>query len=436
MTDLPGSSGLPLVGESLKFLAGPYAFFRDRTATHGDVFRTHLLGEPCAVVSGPAAAALFVDHDKVQRERSQPPNVFALFAGPSVPHLDGDAHRDRKAILMQAFSRSALEGYLPGLTALVEGAFARWAGQGETRWMDELQRLSVEAVCGAFLGESGGPRVEALLGHYAAIERAFGGLPVKLPFTAYGKGLAALDEVLALFGACVRERREKPTDDGLSRMLGHTTASGARLDDDQAAREMHHMIMAGRIVWAHLATLILELEKAPALRARLDVEVGERAAGPLAAADLLALPYLGALVREVKRVSPAVPCIFGRAKQEITFGSHTIPKGWMLVLALRQSHEAGPAFQDPARFDPERFLAPRAEDEKTPNGFFPHGPGAALGSHHCAGTDLATLLTLVFAVTLSRGYRYELPAQDLGYDWRHVTPGPKDGLRARISKRG
>ncbi|MBL8685630.1 MAG: cytochrome P450 [Myxococcales bacterium] len=435
-TKIPGSSGLPLLGETLAFIGGPYRFVSDRLQKHGRVFRSHLLGKPCVVVSGPEAAKLFTDHDQVQREGSQPSNVFALFAGPSVPHLDGDAHRERKALLMQAFTRDAITHYLPAMQAHVEASFARWATAGELRWMAAMQRLSVESVCESILGEREGPRVDELVRHYRAIDKAFTGVPVALPGSAYAKGLSALESILVIFRAMVAEHRAKPSKDGLSRILTHKTPAGSTLDDDAAAREMHHMIIAGRIVWSHMATLAIELSKAPAIRERLEREVRELAPeGALTVEGLRAMPYLDALVREVKRASPVVPSVFGLAKREIVFEGKTIAKGTMLMLGLRASHELGDVYERPEAFDPERFLAPRAEDERHPHGFFPHGPGQFMTSHHCAGTDYATTLTKVFAIVLARGYRYELPPQALEYRWNQLTPEPRDGLRVVLTAR-
>jgi cytochrome P450 len=436
-TKLPGSTGLPLVGESLRFMRGPYAFVDAGVRKYGSVYKTHLLGRPCAVVTGPAAAELFVDHAKVQREGSQPPNVFALFAGPTVPHLDGDAHRERKAILMQAFTRSAITAYLPAMQAHVEAAFERWVGKGRMRWMDDLQRLSIESVCGSILGARTGPRVEELVAHYRTLDLAFTALPLKLPGTAYSKGLEALAAILRCYRAIIAEHRAKPADDGLSRILSHVTQGGAKIGDDEAAREVHHLVIAGRIVWSHLATLIIELDRNPAVLAKLVEEIQKGSPrGAITLEQRAALPYLKNVVLEVKRMSPVVPGVFGLAKQDIQFEGHVIPKGWMLLLGLRKSHEMGSVYDHPERFDPDRFADGRAEHEKHPHGFFPHGPGAFATSHHCVGTDYATTLTEVFAIVLSRGYVWKLSPQDLGYRWNQLTPEPKDGLLATITRRG
>src|SRR5579862_3818416 len=109
----PGSTGLPGLGETLSFLKDPYAFVRDRAAAHGPIFRTSLFGHRTAVVIGADAAARFIDPELVERHGSQPGPVFRLFAGPSVPHLDGAEHAGRKAILLSAFTRDALSTYLP-----------------------------------------------------------------------------------------------------------------------------------------------------------------------------------------------------------------------------------------------------------------------------------------------------------------------------------
>jgi hypothetical protein len=39
---------------------------------------------------------------------------------------------------------------------------------------------------------------------------------------------------------------------------------------------------------------------------------------------------------------------------------------------------------------------------------------------------------LAFLTLLVRGYDWELPPQDLEYDWKKLPPEPRDGLRVRL----
>ena len=142
----PGRSGLPLLGETIAFAKNPFRFIEQRLAAHGRVFRSHVLGRPTVVIAGPDAAGQFIDPERVMREGSMPPHVQELFGGRSLPLLDGEAHRARKSLVLQGFTRAALSSYVPAMQTIVERSFERWAGQDEIRWLDELKRLSIEVI--------------------------------------------------------------------------------------------------------------------------------------------------------------------------------------------------------------------------------------------------------------------------------------------------
>jgi cytochrome P450 len=287
------------------------------------------------------------------------------------------------------------------------------------------------------LGITAPEELTRLKAWYTQMQSAFTALPVPLPGSTYSRGLKALEAVLAFYRDIVRAHRERPSGDGLSRILAFKTPSGESISDDAAARELHHLLIAGRVVYAHLVTALREVAKNPEVRDRLRAEIRAAApAGSLSVETLHEMRYLTEVLLEVKRTSPVVPGMFGRAKADIAFGEYTIPRGWMIMFGLRESLVDGGAFPHPERFEPERFGDPRNEHRGHEHALVPHGPGKPETSHHCAGTDYASQLVRVFLVTLVRGYDVDLPEQDLGYDWARLTPDPKDGLRARVTKRG
>jgi cytochrome P450 len=274
-----------------------------------------------------------------------------------------------------------------------------------------------------------------MLGWYGTVNVAFTSFPVPLPGTRYRRGLGAVDEIIAFYVDVVKEHRKSPTGDGLSRILGHTTASGVKLDDDGAARELHHLVIAGRVVYTHLGGTIQHLAQTAASRERLASEIREKApTGALTLEQLAAMPELDRVNKEVKRIVPVVPGMFGIAKKDFVVMGKRVPKGWGIFFALHATHVCADPYASPASFDPDRFAEGRAEDAKYAHGFCPHGPGKPATSHHCAGTDYATLLAKVFTVALVRGYRFELPEQDLSYDFARLTPDPRDGLRVKVAR--
>jgi retinoid hydroxylase len=431
----PGDGGLPLLGETLPFLRDGFGFVASRTARHGPIWQTRILGRRTAVLAGPDASGRFIDSE-VQRAGAMPPHVQELFGGSSLPLLDGDPHLSRKTFILQAFTRDALAGYLPVIERMVAEALERWAAQEEIAWVPELKRLSIEVICATVMGIPPGAETEALRADYQLVLRAFSHLPVPLPGTAYSRGRAALARILARFEAAIADHRREPRDDGLSRILAATDGAGRQIGVDECKVELHHLIIAGLIVFAELAAIVQQLTSHPDVRARLQAEVAglpERAA--LTHESLAGAPYLLRVMMEVKRLCPILPVLFGKARQSFEFKGRTVPAGWMVLWAHRASLVTAEIYPDPERFDPERFDPARGEHLRHPYAFVPHGAGPAHG-HRCPGTDFATTLMQVFTILLLRGYTWELAARrGLDYDWSLIPPEPKDGLRARLRRR-
>jgi cytochrome P450 len=411
----PGSSGLPLLGETLPFAKNPFRFLEKRLAKYGRVFRTNVLGRKTVVVAGPEAAGRFIDGSVVMREGSMPPHVQELFGGRSLPLLDGDAHATRKSVVLQAFTREAMAAYVPIMQSAIERHFAALSNAGEIRWLDEVKRLAIEVICSTFFGLQPGEEMDRLRSDYDVLTRGFATLPINLPGTPYRKALKARDRILTVLRRIVRERRAAPTDDGLSRILN---AGG--VGDDDLALELHHIVVAGFIVYGELVAIVRQLTDHPDVRARLQSE-------PLT----IESHYLGQFVSEVKRLTPIVPVVFGKSRREFEFDGVAVPAGWMVLWAVNPSHVAHGVYDDAQRFDPDRFSPARAEERRHEHAFAPQGAGPITG-HRCPGLDFATVFMAIFTVVLLRGYSWELPPQRFDYDWSKVPPEVRDGLQARI----
>jgi cytochrome P450 len=426
----PGTTGLPLLGETLPFLRDPFGFIRDRSAQHGPVFRTHVLGRRAAVLVGPEATARFLERP-IGRAESMPAHVQELFGGVSLPLLDGRAHRARKGQILAAFTRDAMASYLPEMSRQVAAALSRWAGQREVVLVPELKQLALEIICATIIGIAPGPETVALGADYARVLHAFTSLPIPVPGTPFGRGRAAMGRILKRFSRAVRGHQATPQEDGLGRILLATDENGQKISAQDCAIELHHLIIAGLVVFAELAAILLDLDRHPQIRSRLAAEIGG-IAGEVTPDGMARTPELMRFVLEVKRTCPIVPVVFAKAQEDFEFGGYRIPAGWMVLWAVFSSLQASEVYTAPERFDPERFAAGRAEHLRHPHGYAPQGAGPAEG-HRCAGTDFATCVMEVFAIQLLRGYQWQLPSdQDLDLDWSRIPPEPKSGLRVHF----
>lgn len=429
----PGSAGLPGLGETLAFVKDPFTFVKERRARYGRVFRTNLLGRMTAVLIGPEPLEAFYDPANVMREGANPANIQTLFGGTGVINgLDGAAHGERKAFVTAALSRDAVESYLPAMTRHVDAALARWAAAGELALNDELKRLTIETLGAVFASIESTADAAALVKRCELIAAAFIALPIPLPGTAYTKGVRAKDESLAYYRELAGAHRAAAYDDGLARMLAARSAAGAAISDDEAAGELNHLFLAGFIVFAQFAATIVHLANDPAIRERLIAETASLPDAPTTA-DLAACTYLMHVVDEVRRLTPIVPVVIGKARRAFVVDGFEIPAGWGVAAAVwHHDREAG-SYSEPEQFDPERFGA-RAEHDAHPYAYAPQGAGPQDG-HRCPGFDLTTIFMALFAARLVRGYTWELPAQDLTPNWGLVPPVPRDGLRAVVTPR-
>jgi cytochrome P450/tellurite resistance protein len=426
----PAGRWFPVIGETLAFLAKPFEFVADRVAAHGPIFRTHLLGRPTVILAGGETAGVFVDEELCLREGAVPPHIRELFGGGSINLLDGPKHLARKRQILAAFVPEALAAYVPAMQELVQESFARWAKAGApVDGIAELKRLAISAIAKNVVSVGDGPDLETLLTSFQVLIEGFTGLPIALPGTAYKRALDARDTILEVLGRIVKEHRSKAIDDGLGRMLAHEDENGAKITDENAVVELHHVFIAGFIVFAELSSLLVTLEARPELRLALLEELRELApTGALSIRQLASMPVLNRFVQETKRTSPVVPLVFGSAKKTFVLGGFRIEEGTMLYWAPFEHHQDAKVYPKPKLFDTERFADGRNENGRHPFAFAPQGMGPSTG-HKCPGVDYATVLMQVFTTVLLRDYAHALPEQDLSLDPSLIPPEPRDGLR-------
>src|ERR1700741_2120729 len=145
------------------------------------------------------------------------------------------------------------------------------------RWLDELNRPAIEVICTTVMGMPPGNEMDRLREDYGTLTDGFATLPINIPGTRYNKALKARDRILDVLRRLVRERRQTPTDDGLSRMLAAAISANAALSDDDAALELRHIVIAGFIVYAELGAIVQQLTAHPMVREKLAAEIVAKA---------------------------------------------------------------------------------------------------------------------------------------------------------------
>jgi retinoid hydroxylase len=425
--------GLPLMGETPAFVRNPYRFLEVRRDRYGDIFKSNVTGRRVVFLSGIEGASAFYDPENIGREDAHPFLMTDMFGGTNLEMYDGARHLALKTIALEAFDEAALAGYLPDMQLAIETWLERHADGTPFPAMTALRGLAIDAICRNVMGLGPGQETETMTRDYGLLLAGLAAtVPVRIPGTTYGRAMAARDRLLARIRTIVDERRARPRADGLSRILSATAPDGRTYTDDEAVLEVHHIVVAGFVVYAHMAEVVRRLAMQPGLRARCTEEVARYVPdGPLSIEGLSRVAMSTAVVMEAKRLVPLVPLAFGRARRTFACGGYEVPEGWTVYLALHLINRDPSIYLEPERFDPDRFGPGREEHHKHPLAFIPQGSDPPV-SHRCLGLEYSTLLTLAFLAVLVRGYDWRLPRQRLGLDWGKRPPEPRDGLMVQL----
>jgi cytochrome P450 len=428
----PGSYGLPLLGETIPLALDIHSFYRKRVKKYGPVFKTHLFGKPVIAFNGPEAFTFFLNQEYFTRENASPHPIKELLDWDALPLLDGDEHRRRKRIILQAFTPQAFDQYIPSIEQTAAYYLERWEKLGSFTWLTEYRKLSASLTNALFIGGQPGPTSETVGEITDIFIKGFSSVPINLGFNAYGRALKNRDWLLNYIDQAIGQHRQQPRQDLLGLLLSARSEDGSTLTDAQLRREVMHLFFAAYSgFYVALTLLSLTLAQHPEITARARQEVKQYVPdGPLDMVRLQKLVYLEQITKEIRRFYPInAATFFAQVKKDCEFQNFRIPKGWGAVAGIHTTMHISQVFSEPNSFKPCRF-APENVAALPENSYVPQGGGPRDG-HRCAGEDLITVLLKIMGVHLLRRYSWELLPQNLELN-QDLFPTPRDGLKVRF----
>lgn len=429
----PGASGPPVVGETVAWVRDPLRFAQERHARHGPVWRTHLLGRPCAVLLGPEANRFILStHLDLFSSRAGWGRPITTLIGDGLSLIDGPLHRRHRRMIQPALHGALLGRYFDTMHELTVAHAATWARQGQLKLFDGFKQLSFEIAARLMLGARSSAEARQLGHEFHVFTGGLFAPPAwKLPGTPYGRAWQAGQSLRRTLHALVAARRRTPhtADDILGLLLLAEDEHGVGFSDAELVDELLVLLWAGHDTVTSLLTwTIYELLRHPEVTARARAEQLALGDGPLTLAQLKQLPLLDQILREAERLHPPAPGGFRGVVRPFSYGGYQIPAGWTVMYSIVFTHHMPELWHDPARFDPDRFASPREEGKKP----F-HLIGFGGGPRVCVGLAFAQMQMRIVVSHLLRSYRWELVP---GQSFRPVpvpTKMPKDGLVVRVS---
>ncbi|XP_026657221.2 geraniol 8-hydroxylase-like [Phoenix dactylifera] len=432
----PGPAGLPLVG-SLPFLDPElHTYFARLAATHGPLFSIRLGTKLGIVVSSPALAReVLKDHDPIFANRDVPsaarviayggadivwnPNgpTWRMLRRVCVREMLGPASLDAVYGLRRQEVRSTIHhlhshagtpidvGAQMFLTVMNVITNMLWGGtvEGEERsWVGkEFRRLVAEIT--ELLGR---PNVSDFFPVLARFD-------LQGVETQMGVLLERFDRIFEP----IIDRRRKVGEGGAKDFLEYMLRMEKEGGDSKTPFTMTHvkallmdMVVGGTettsntVEWA-LAEMMQKPETLRRAREELDQAVGKD--NIVEESHISNLPYLGAVIKEVLRLHPALPLLVPHCPSSpCPVGGYTIPEGSRVFVNVWAIHRDPSLWEDPLEFKPERFLDSTNKWDFSGNDFnyFPFGSGRRI----CAGISMAERMVGYSLASLLHSFEWKL----------------------------
>ncbi|KAI9117661.1 hypothetical protein K1719_011827 [Acacia pycnantha] len=411
----PGHLGLPFIGDTItflwyfKFLRRPDDYINAKRRKYGEgegLFRTHLFGSPSIIACEPLVTK-FVLQSSEDKFISEWPNIV-LLGSTSLNAVQGKEHSRIRSVVTNAVNRpDALRRIALLIQPRVVAALHSWAHKGRINAYLETKKVTLENIGKLFVSFEPGDLLDSIDELFKGVLNGIRAYPLDFPGTAYHHGLKCKKKLDEIFGKELQKRKKmkvvEPVDlmDGLMQIKDE---EGNILSDTEILDNMVSLVVGGYTSTA-LASMwaIYFLAKFPNVLHRLREEnmaLRKAKTGEfITAEEISKSKYTNMVVEETLRMGNISLSAFRSTVKEVEYKGYKLPKGWKVIVWLRNLHTDPKNFEDPMCFNPDRWNEPAK-----PGTYQVFGGGKRI----CAGNMLARLQLGILLHHLSTGYKWEL----------------------------
>uniref|UniRef100_A0A7N2KSG8 Uncharacterized protein n=1 Tax=Quercus lobata TaxID=97700 RepID=A0A7N2KSG8_QUELO len=418
----PGTGGLPLIGETLQFMAsinsgkGFYDFVRVRRLRYGNCFRTKLFGETHVFVSSTESAKAILNNELGKFTKKYIRSIAELVGDQSLLCASHQQHKMIRGHLANLFSTTSISMFIKMVDELMVETLSGWEHGSTVVILDEALKITCKAMCKMLMSLESGHELEMLQNEVAQVCEAMLAFPLRLPWTRFYKGLQARKRIISILEKEISERRrgiQTFHEDFLQHMLSENDKASSdespRLTDAEIIDNILTMIIAGQDTTASAITWMIKfldenqdvLEKLRNEQQHLAKKASPKSC--LTLEDLSEMPYASKVVKESLRMASVVPWFPRQALQDCEIEGFKIKRGWNINIDARSIHLDPMVYNDPNKFSPQRF-----DDESKPYRFLAFG----MGGRTCLGMNMAKAMMLVFLHRLITTYRWKVTDSD------------------------
>jgi cytochrome P450 len=431
-----------LLGSASEIQRDPLAFLL-RTQQLGEVVRLRFLFSPAYLVSDPESIKHVLQYNA--RNYNKDLITYTMFRpllGQGLLLNDGLSWLHQRRLMQPAFHRSRLSTYGTLMTDATVAMLEQWKSSFEKGTpvdiAEEMMRLTLQIVGRALFSldlnqEVGtiGYAVTTLLQLFVDyVFRPFPPLSVPTPRNRrLQQAIRSLDQVVYRL---IAERRthQMEGDDLLSTLLAVQDAeTGQGMNDRQVRDEVMTLLLAGHETTANTLTWTWYLlSQSPEIERRLHLELNEVLGGRVPTVeDLPNLKYTRMIIEETLRLYPPTPVLSRKAIGHDELRGYPIAANSLIMLSPYAVHRHPALWEEPERFDPDRF-GPERSATRPAYAYFPFGGGPRV----CIGNHFAMMEAQLLLSTIAQRYRLRIIPGHPVEPQMVVTLRPRSGLPMTI----
>ncbi len=332
---------------------------------------------------------------------------------------EGETHRERRKLVAPAFAHQRVSKYAAVFTDHTKFAMSGWRDGQEINMAQEMTRLTLGIVGRTLFDVDLLDNADSLGADITAVQHSADRqmrVPFKIPFQWSAE--AALKRLNATIFGLIRERRMSGEDRGdlLSMLLMSTDEeTGQHLTDQEVRDEAMTLFLAGHETTAQAtAWAWYLLAQNPQYFERLRNE---------------GAPFALQVMKESMRLYPPAFLLARSALRDTMVGDFKVHKDELIMIAPWLLHRDARWFEDPLRFDPDRFLPER--EAKLPRfAYMPFGGGRRI----CIGNQFALMEGQIIINTIGQEVSMELLSKQPIELEPFITLRPKGGVPVRIHR--
>jgi hypothetical protein len=425
---LPPAPRIPKIVQGLAFATARHRAVAMMGGRYGSAFTLNLpiFGETVVISERAVVKDLFTTSSDLVGRSS---NLGTVLGPGSTFSLDGEAHRERRKLLIPPFNGKRMQRYEHIVEEEVLREIEHWPEGREFETLQPMMRITLNAILRAVFGAEGAAfdQLRQLLPRAVVVGSRLAVLPrvVRRDLGRWSPGSRfryfrrRYDEIVeSLIADALADPGLEQRSDVLSLMLQARYEDGTAISKQHVADELLTLLTAGHETTATtLAWTVERLRRHPRLLARLADEV-----------DAAGSALRQATIWEVQRTRPVIDATIRMSRSRIRLGEWVIPDRHAIIVSISLAHESDANFAEPKSFNPDRFL------DNPPDNYawIPFGGGV----RRCIGAGFANMEMNVTLRTLLR--EFEFATTDSAGERRHsrgVASAPGRGGRAVVYRR-